>query len=198
MGKLSYEASEQTKTEILKSATVLFASKGYYGSTMEAIAKTAGVNKALLYYHFKNKPGLYNAIFLQMIFAVRNAVETALAADERERSVSIVLQDVAAVLSKEPKFSALLLSEIIAGGVNLEERTLFEIRTTLGMFVKPWCEQRGETAAMPLGMIGALHFLNIATPMVEKLGLFEGVAKIPLPVAFAETIDTLLQKDKTV
>lgn len=48
-----------SKEKILETALVEFADKGYEGSRVDRIAIEAGVNKALIYYHFKSKEELY-------------------------------------------------------------------------------------------------------------------------------------------
>ena len=47
---------------ILEAATAEFAARGYDGGRIEAIARRAGVNKALLYYYFDSKGALYEAV----------------------------------------------------------------------------------------------------------------------------------------
>jgi TetR/AcrR family transcriptional regulator len=54
--------SDVTRNAILQSALAEFAREGLAGARMEAIAEAAGVNKALLYYYFKDKETLYAAI----------------------------------------------------------------------------------------------------------------------------------------
>lgn len=49
------------KEKILESALVAFAEKGYEGARVDGIAIDAGVNKALIYYHFNSKKDLYIA-----------------------------------------------------------------------------------------------------------------------------------------
>ena len=46
---------EQTKQKILNVAGELFAENGFDGTSVDSIANAAGVNKALIYYHFKDK-----------------------------------------------------------------------------------------------------------------------------------------------
>ncbi len=52
---------------IMESAQKLFLSKDYDEVSMNSIAKEVGVNKATLYYYFKNKEALYFAIVLQNV-----------------------------------------------------------------------------------------------------------------------------------
>ena len=47
-----------SKQKILDAALEVFASKGFDGARVDEIAKTAGVNKALLYYYFESKEAI--------------------------------------------------------------------------------------------------------------------------------------------
>ena len=47
---------------IIHSASKVFAEKGYHGSNLREIAQDAGINKAMLFYYFKNKENLYFSI----------------------------------------------------------------------------------------------------------------------------------------
>lgn len=53
---------EATKTAILKAAEEEFARHGLLGARTEAIAAQMGVTKAMIYYYFKSKEGLYQAV----------------------------------------------------------------------------------------------------------------------------------------
>ena len=53
--------SEQSRRAILEAAAAEFANEGIAGARIDAIASTAGVNKALLYYYFRDKENLYGA-----------------------------------------------------------------------------------------------------------------------------------------
>ena len=54
--------SEATREAILGAAERIFAEEGLEGARTDAIAAAAGVNKALLYYYFQSKEGLYRAV----------------------------------------------------------------------------------------------------------------------------------------
>ena len=54
--------SAETKAAILRAAEHIYAESGLAGARTDAIAAAAGVNKALLYYYFKSKEGLYQAV----------------------------------------------------------------------------------------------------------------------------------------
>jgi TetR/AcrR family transcriptional regulator len=56
------ERSAATRRSILAAAESVFAESGLAGARTDAIAAKAGVNKALLYYYFKSKDSLYQAV----------------------------------------------------------------------------------------------------------------------------------------
>jgi TetR/AcrR family transcriptional regulator len=59
---------EQSRAAILKAAVGEFAEHGIAGARTDAIARAAHVNKALLYYYFKDKDALYEAV-LDYVFS---------------------------------------------------------------------------------------------------------------------------------
>lgn len=54
--------SQATRAAILAAAAKIFANKGLAGARTDSIAAAAGINKAMLYYYFKSKQGLYEAV----------------------------------------------------------------------------------------------------------------------------------------
>jgi TetR/AcrR family transcriptional regulator len=54
--------SAETRAAILAAAELAFAKSGLAGARIDRIAAEAGVNKALLYYYFKSKEALYEAV----------------------------------------------------------------------------------------------------------------------------------------
>jgi TetR/AcrR family transcriptional regulator len=53
---------EESRAAILKAAVREFAREGVAGARTDAIARLARVNKALIYYYFKDKEALYDAV----------------------------------------------------------------------------------------------------------------------------------------
>ncbi len=53
---------EESRAAILKAAANEFSEHGIAGARTDAIARAAGVNKALLYYYFKDKETLYGSV----------------------------------------------------------------------------------------------------------------------------------------
>ena len=69
---------EDSRSAILKAALFEFAAEGVAGARTERIASAAGVNIAMLFYHFKNKEQLYGAVLEQVFVGLTQAVLPAL------------------------------------------------------------------------------------------------------------------------
>lgn len=52
-----------TERQIFDAALQVFAREGRHGARMQAIADTAGINKAMLHYYFRDKESLYQEVF---------------------------------------------------------------------------------------------------------------------------------------
>src|SRR6185437_11727611 len=59
--------TDQARKRILRAALQEFSAHGLAGARTDAIAESAKVNKALLYYYFKNKESLYTAAFEEVL-----------------------------------------------------------------------------------------------------------------------------------
>ncbi len=57
------QRGDVTKEALLASAITVFARDGFHAVSTRDIAQTSGVNQALIGYHFRNKEGLYLAVF---------------------------------------------------------------------------------------------------------------------------------------
>src|SRR4051812_37940516 len=67
---------EESRAAILKAAVREFAREGVAGARTDAIARLARVNKALIYYYFKDKEALYDAVLDEVFSGVRAAIIT--------------------------------------------------------------------------------------------------------------------------
>ena len=72
---------EESRAAILQAAMEEFSREGVAGARTDAIARSARVNKALLYYYFKDKEALYGAVLDQVFGGVMACVNEALSRD---------------------------------------------------------------------------------------------------------------------
>ena len=83
---------EESRAAILQAAAREFAEHGIAGARTDAIAQEAHVNKALLYYYFKDKETLYGAVLDQAFSGLKETVFRVLDSDlpPREKILSYV------------------------------------------------------------------------------------------------------------
>jgi len=75
---------ERSRERILSAALREFASKGFAGARVDAIARRAAINKRMLYHYFGNKEKLFRAVLRQKV-AERRAWGANLSSDPAER-----------------------------------------------------------------------------------------------------------------
>lgn len=83
---------EESRAAILQAAAQEFAEHGIAGARTDAIAREARVNKALLYYYFKDKETLYGAVLENAFSGLKNTVFGVLDSDlsPREKMLAYV------------------------------------------------------------------------------------------------------------
>jgi AcrR family transcriptional regulator len=106
--------------------TRLFAERGYEGTPLSAIAERAGVNKAMVSYHFGGKRGLYRAIVTATFDEIVSRAEKLA---DSQRSAPDALRELVALIAetasqRNPHFPAMMLREVLAGGKHLSSETL--------------------------------------------------------------------------
>ena|ERR1700754_3157880 len=59
--------AQDTRRRLIEAAHQEFAAHGIAGARVDRIAAAAGANKALIYFHFGNKEGLFTAVFERIV-----------------------------------------------------------------------------------------------------------------------------------
>src|SRR6202790_1499209 len=72
---------EESRAAILQAAIKEFATEGISGARTDTITRAAKVNKALLYYYFKDKEALYGAVLDQVFGGLTQSIHEALSRD---------------------------------------------------------------------------------------------------------------------
>ncbi|AZS49965.1 TetR family transcriptional regulator [Entomomonas moraniae] len=75
------EDAEKTKLAILEAAEQLFLKKGVSKTSLEEIARTAGMTRGAVYWHFKNKDHLINELMSQIFKPVEDVFDEFLTMD---------------------------------------------------------------------------------------------------------------------
>ena len=80
-GRTHAERSEETRAALIAAARELFAERGYADTPTGVIVERARVTRGALYYHFKDKAGLFRAVFAEtdqaMLDTIAQSIEQA-------------------------------------------------------------------------------------------------------------------------
>jgi TetR/AcrR family transcriptional regulator len=194
-----------TRAALTAAASELFGEHGFEGVRVEQIARRAGVNKAMISYHFGGKRGLYGAI-LEDLFEGINAELSLLGrtdapADERLREFVGVI---AAHCSRRPAYPAMLIREVIGGGKHIPDSMLprfLSIFQCVRGIVEAGVGEGTFRAVDPilthLTIVGSLVFFFATSPMRSRMfragRMPRGVAA-PSPEAFVVHIQELMTR----
>ena len=110
---------EQSRAAILQAAVREFSREGVAGARIDAIARHARVNKALLYYYFKDKEALYSAVLDQVFGGLTTSVKEAfaLSAPPREKLLAYVRAHFDYVAG-HPLYPRIVQGEMMSAGRN--------------------------------------------------------------------------------
>jgi TetR/AcrR family transcriptional regulator len=108
---------EESRAAILHAAVREFAREGVAGARTDAIARFAGVNKALLYYYFKDKEALYEAVLEEVFSGVRTAIHHALSRDlSPRRKLAAYIGAHFDYIAAHPPYHRLVHAEFLRAG----------------------------------------------------------------------------------
>ena len=77
------EQAALTRAALLKTARKLFTEYGYASAATEEIVKQAGVTRGALYYHFRDKAGLFHAVLEEINVEIIQRIENALQSSQK-------------------------------------------------------------------------------------------------------------------
>lgn len=153
----------QGKDKILEASLREFAEKGFDGARIDHIAKIAGVNKALIYYHFKSKEELYIAIINDLFEKAASASIELTGASVRENLLQGI-EHFIDFLHDNPYFVKMMDQSV------MQERDIFKhlphqnlfFERVMGLYLLG--VQNGECRAVEhpedviVGLLGAVYF----------------------------------------
>jgi AcrR family transcriptional regulator len=156
--------ADRTQQAILAAGTAEFASHGFGGARIEAIAERAGVNKKLIYYYFDGKDELFLAV-LEQTYADIRAAERELHLEETDplQAIESLVAFTWRHYLAHPEFLALLNSENMLGAGHLKRSP--RIRQMNSPLIEGLARvlERGEKSGVLRGGIEAMQlYISIA------------------------------------
>ena len=117
-----------TKEKILKIASQEFSKYGYDGVSMNNLADKLEVNKATIYYHFKDKKALYQEVIKSMIKDNREEIEDTINSKlHPKEKFKLYIKTVIGKFKNNPDIIGITLREFANYGSNIDETITPEI-----------------------------------------------------------------------
>jgi AcrR family transcriptional regulator len=167
--------SDQTKDKILAAALDEFASKGFAGTRVDQIAQAAGVNKAMIYYHFAGKQDLFNELFQSEMEALKK--ELGLIMEKRDvHSVEDMTLTVRELLgyagSKKKLLQVLMSGAMVSKTIQPQLFKLLDFTSAVGLEIA----QKERRGLPDLGSDEILHELFTGLlPLIQFVILRDGL-----------------------
>lgn len=171
MGKVS------TSEKILQCAIDMFATKGYDGVAMDVLAEYCGVNKASIYYHYRDKESLYEEAIAQLIRKTGDALEEKVdnTADNPDK-LKTFIHTFAVHACEHKTFPAAIMRELASGGEKMPLKIRREMLRILGILKKILDEGEAEGIFRPSNhmvihfmIIGSINFYVLSQPLRESI-----------------------------
>jgi len=191
---------EESRAAILKAAVSEFAREGVAGARTDAIAHSARVNKALLYYYFKDKESLYDAVLDEVFSGARSAVQNALKQPlpPRERLLGYVRTHFDYIASHSP-YHRIVNAEFLRAGrepsrmQRVAQQYFRPIFSGVAALLKEGAESGDFRTVDPLqfipSMISVIVFYFTTAPIMSVLTGFDPMSPQRLAERRAAVID---------
>ncbi len=193
---------EATRNALLRAGTELFAESGYDGVRVEALARRAGVNKAMINYHFGGKRKLYETIIASVFDELGSRV-TALEASPRppgELLHEFIGGFTELAARHQPGFPALVLREIIASGKFppwLQPRVMkvfLGMRAIISRGVREGRFRPVDPTIVHMNLIGGLVFFLATEPVRRRAFEAQRLGEPPSIEAYVRYVQELMHR----
>jgi AcrR family transcriptional regulator len=163
-----------TRQALLQAGAELFSERGFDGVPIEEVADRAGVNKALISYHFRGKRGLYVAILESTFASLAERLKAVEAGSSSARDTLRAFLGTFDQFTRErPGFPTLFMREVLAAGIG--EAVLPHVLEVVG-FSRRLAERgaregvfrRVDPLLFHLTLVGSLIFFFATEPARRK------------------------------
>lgn len=168
--------AKASKEKIITNAKTLFSKKGFNASSMDELASMCDLNKGMIFYYFKNKQALFEAVMQKVLDEIYIAIK------EENQNHKKPLQELEGFIStyasfacEHPYLPSLLLKELSNSGSVISEQLFLHMRRLFELFseILERGEEKGcfrDTIPMILYfmIIGTLNLMISTKPLRIK------------------------------
>lgn len=173
-----------TRGDVFRTAAEMFSARGFDSVGVDEIAAAAGVNKAMIYYHFADKLTLYRETVREMLRAVGEvAAEVAAMRGPAENRMIVFITGLISLADERPWFPPLMLREMAEGGPRLDAETLGLMKAVFTSFGRILAD--GERDGTFRAVNPVLAYMSIIGPLLlnaarERAAARPGRAALPM------------------
>jgi AcrR family transcriptional regulator len=195
------EDAEKTRLRVIEAALVMFSRHGYSGTTLAMIAQEAGYSRGPIYWHFRNKDDLYQAVLeysqlpLEALLleaqAARDPIEGIL--DFSSRWLRLLLEDGWFRQSFEILLNKTELTEALTPTLERERQLTCQILDTLTALLERAAQLQmvDERSPRQLALLVYTQLMGITQSWLFAPGLFDLGSEHSF---FLDNLRRLLQK----
>ena len=163
--------------KILYHATEMFAHHGFAGTIMDELASLAQVNKATIYYHFKDKEHLYEEVVSRRAKVLLDSLTLAVAKQtEVLEKLKAYILTFAGESEERSLFFSIMMREIAGGGHKMPNPVKVQMHKIL-LLLKSILEQgfneglfiKANVLTVHFMIIGSLSFYITSEPMRKMM-----------------------------
>jgi TetR/AcrR family transcriptional regulator len=174
-----------TREAILAAGAAEFAAHGFAGASVDDIAARSGFNKAMIYYHFSSKQGLYLEV-LRDVFRAMGARTGEIAASDGDPGARIgaFIDALDEMATRRPYMPPMMMREMAEGATRLDVDTLrlmAHIFDNLRLILEDGARQGVFRPVNPL-----LTYLTLLSPVI----FFHASAPVRAALQKSHVVDT--------
>ncbi|KYJ85802.1 TetR/AcrR family transcriptional regulator [Sulfurovum riftiae] len=181
--KIQKRDAEVSKQLIITHAIELFSQKGYASASMDELAERCGLNKAMVFYYFKNKKGLYEAVMRKVLVEIQQTiVEENKRHSTPKEELEGFIRTYAKFACEHPYLPSLLLKELSDSGAVVPEMLFASMRQLFALFsdiLKRGEEEGCFNDAVPMILyfmvLGTLNLMITTKPLRIKASQMEDI-----------------------
>jgi AcrR family transcriptional regulator len=194
-------AKKSKKELILTTAITNFSKFGYENTNLDLIAKECNITKPAIYYHYKDKAALYEAVVCSEFSKLAQTIEeNTLEGDAKERLHNYI-ETFGSFLISNPTFSSIFAREIASGAATLPakcaiflSRTLSRLMLILEQGINEGIFEKENPFMIQMMIVSTLTSYNTTKPFRERIiSILEDKNRLP-EVEFENIVESLSKK----
>lgn len=175
--------AEASKEKIITNAKILFSDKGFNATSMDELASMCDLNKAMIFYYFKNKQGLFEAVMKEVLEEIYITIKEENKNQKKPlEGLESFITTYATFACEHPYLPSLLLKELSDSGSVVPEQLFSNMRQLFELFSD--ILERGEkegcfSDVIPMILyfmvLGTLNLMITTKPLRIKAHELSGV-----------------------